>query len=141
MAKLVDVNVLVALMHARHRHSERAVRWLENQTADGSVLVCRVTQTGVLRLLTQPVMMKEDMLSAHDFWRGWARLIADDRFRFAAEPAGLESSWKEITRTFPKGRCAETDVFLAAFAVSGGWTLATFDRGFRRFPTVRAEIL
>ena len=81
------------------------------------------------------------VLSANDFWRGWAQLIADDRFDFAAEPAGMESAWKEITRPIPKGRCAETDAFLAAFAISGGWTLATFDHGFRRFPTVRTEIL
>jgi len=70
MALLVDVNVLVALMHARHRHSQRAIQWLATQDAVGSIYICRVIQMGVLRLLTRKVVMQEDVLSPSEFWSG-----------------------------------------------------------------------
>lgn len=140
MASILDVNVLVALLHARHRHSQRAVRWLDEQ-GRGSVLICRVAQMGALRLLTQPAMMKEDVLSAADFWLGWEQLMEDERFVIVDEPEGFESLWRETTGSLRKGQCAETDSYFAALALSGGWTLVTFDRGFRRFPSIKAEIL
>lgn len=141
MAALVDVNVLVALLHARHRHSVTAVRWLEGQRAPGSVLICRIAQMGALRILTQRAVMKEETLSAEEFWRGWDLMREDDRFWPAVEPKGFETAWRGITAAIRKGQCAETDAYLAAFARAGGWSLVTFDRGFRRFPGLRTEIL
>ncbi|NUN97307.1 MAG: PIN domain-containing protein [Candidatus Omnitrophica bacterium] len=140
MASVLDVNVLVALLHARHHHSGEAIQWLERQAA-GSVLICRVAQMGALRLLTQVAMMKEDVLSAAEFWEGWEQIMADERFAFTDEPEGFERVWRELTRPLPKGRCVETDAYFAAFARSGGWTLVTFDRGFERFSRTRSLIL
>lgn len=141
MASLIDVNVLVALLHARHCHSAKAVEWLERQRDRGSVLLCRVVQMGGLRVLTQPAVMKEEVLSASEFWEGWAQLMEDERFLFVEEPSGLEQSWREVTRLLLKGKCAETDAYLAALALSGNWTFTTFDRAFQRFSGIDTEIL
>lgn len=140
MGALLDVNVLVALLHARHRHSDRAVEWLDRQAPE-SVLICRTAQMGALRLLTQPAVMKEDVLSGEEFWWGWDSLMADERFTFVNEPEDFELIWRRATRMLPKGQSSETDAYFAAFAQSGGWTLVTFDRGFHRFPETQSEIL
>lgn len=141
MAWLVDVNVLVALMHARHVHCPRAVRWLGERTERGSLILCRAAQTGALRVLTQSAWMKDDVLTATEFWAGWDRLVADDRFAFAKEPETLEQRWREITARLPRDECAGTDAYFAALALAGGWTLTSFDNGLRRFAGVRLELL
>lgn len=133
MAALVDVNVLVALMHARHVHSAPAVRWLAGQSEPGGVAVCRVSQMGALRILTHPSAMKDEVKNASEFWGGWERLIQDDRFGMVGEPAGLETAWRALSSALARGKPAETDCYLAAFAISGKHSLVSFDRGLRRF--------
>ena len=139
MASLIDIKVLVALMHGKHRHSGRALQWLDEQTE--SVGICRVVQMGVLRLLTRTAVMDKDVLSPPEFWKGWDEVMADERFAFVEEPSGVEAEWRKITAAFPKEQCAETDTYLAAFAQSAGLWLVTFDQGFRRFPEFEVEIL
>lgn len=134
MGALVDVNVLVALMHARHMHSARAVRWLAGHDEPGAVVVCRVSQMGALRILTHPSAMKDEVKSASEFWDGWQRLMEDDRFALVGEPTGLENAWRALTAALPRGKPAETDCYLAAFAIAGRHSLVSFDRGLRRFP-------
>jgi len=53
----------------------------------------------------------------------------------APEPVDLEARWRSLTAAFTSGQTAETDAYLAAFA------LTTLDRGFRRFDGLDAEIL
>jgi uncharacterized protein len=138
---LADANFLVALLHSRHALSERAVSWLDSQDEPGSVLLCRVAQMAVLRVLTNPAWLKEDVLSAGAVWDAWDLLLTDDRFMQVHEPARIEDEWRSLTRGFGAGRCAGTDAYLAAFARAGGYRLLTFDRGFRQFAGVDAEVL
>ena len=140
MGALVDVNVLVALMHARHVHSTRAVRWLAGHDEPGTIAVCRVSQMGALRILTHPSAMRDEVKSTSEFWDGWERMMEDDRFALVGEPAGLETAWRALTAALPRGRPAETDCYLAAFAVAGKRTLVSFDRGLRRFAGLDLEI-
>ena len=49
MAWRIDVDVVVALLQARHVHSARAVRWLGERIEPGSLIICRVAQMGALR--------------------------------------------------------------------------------------------
>jgi hypothetical protein len=140
MGALVDVNVLVALMHARHVHSAPAVRWLSQLDDPGAVAVCRVSQMGALRILTNPSAMKNDVKTASEFWDGWDRLMEDERFALASEPADLQSAWRALTAALPKGKPAETDCYLAAFAIAGSYSLVSFDRGLRRFAGLDLKI-
>jgi len=141
MAALVDVNVLIALFHRRHRHCARAAVWLETQNSPASVAICRVVQMCALRILTTAAVMRDDVLTAAEFWRGWDRMMSDDRFVMASEPPQLEIAWRAVTEPLPKGRIAETDTYLAAFAAAADHTLVTFDRGFRNFRGLDLELL
>lgn len=115
--------------------------WLETVGERESVLVCRVVQLGALRILTKPSIMREETLSAEELWNGWERVLADERFREEPEPAGLVTTWRAMTRRLPRNSCADTDAYLAAFAVAGGWTLCTFDKGFARYRQLQVQLL
>jgi toxin-antitoxin system PIN domain toxin len=141
MAYLADVNVLVALLHARHAASARVVAWLDRQEGPATILLCRVAQMGALRILTNPAWMKEDARSAADVWDAWDLLLTDDRFAPVTEPRRLETEWRALTRDLPAGRCAETDTYFAAFARAGSYQLVTLDRGFRQFRDLDPMIL
>jgi toxin-antitoxin system PIN domain toxin len=141
MAFLADVNVVVALLHARHAMAGRAVAWLARQEEDASILLCRVVPMGAVRILTNPGWLKSEVMPARKAWAAWDRMLSDGRFAVVEEPAGLEMEWRRLTSRFAAGRCAETDAYLAAMAVSGGYRLVTFDRGFQRFSGVEVDIL
>ena len=141
MGALVDVNVLVALLHARHLHSTRAVAWLASQNETHAIAICRVAQMGALRNLTHPSVMKEDVKTAAEFWRGWTKLIEDDRFSRVDEPPKFEDAWRTVTTSLRRGHVAGTDAYLAAFALAGQHRIVSFDRGMKRFAGVDAEIL
>jgi hypothetical protein len=141
MAYLADVNVLIALLHARHQHAQRAAAWLAELPEGAKILLCRVAQMGVLRILTNRSWLREDVLSAGEVWSGWDLLLTDDRFAAVDEPAGFESEWRRSTQSLPHGRSAETDFYFAAFATAGGHRLLTFDRGFRSFDGLDVLIL
>lgn len=141
MDSLVDVNLLLAILHERHIFSARALAWLDEKEGVASVRICRVVQMGVLRILTRHSIMKEDVLAPKEFWSGWSTLMTDSRFAMQPESSGLESTWHELTCGLPKGQCAETDAYLAAFAQSTGLSVATFDKGFQRYPGLDLELL
>ena len=141
MPLLADVNFLVALFHARHAKTAKAVAWLEGQEEARAIAVCRVVQMGVLRVLTNPAWLGDEVLTAEAVWRAWDSLLADERFVQVEEPARLEPEWRLLTAPFPAGRCAETDTYLAAFARAGGYRVLTFDRGFGRLDGVDALVL
>jgi len=140
-ASLCDVNVLLALLHERHAHSARAARWLDSVREAGSVLVCRVAHLGTLRLLTSPRIMREDAVEPAAAWAAWETLLSDERFAFAAEPAGMEVTWRDLCSRLRPGATVGTDVYLAAFALAADCRLVTFDTEFRRFQNLACRIL
>ena len=141
MEALCDVNLLLALITDRHSHHSAALHWLEGRNA-GEAKICRVVQLGVLRLLNNPAVMKEEALDTDACWAIWSRLLSDDRFRFlATEPPGLDAVFAEFT-------CGEaytprlwTDAYLAAYALASNRLLVTFDKDFGRFPGLEHCIL
>lgn len=139
--KLLDVNVVLALLHAGHAKSSIAAAWLERQSGVRSLLIPRVVVMGALRLSTRAAVMGEDVRSATEFWQGWDRLMEDERFAEVPEPPEMDSAWRTLCGELPPGRCAETDVYLAAFALAGGYGFATFDRGFPRPSGLEVQIL
>lgn len=141
MAYLLDVNMLVALMNPNHTHSAKAAAWVNSQLDADSLLICRVSQMGALRILTNSTVMKLDVQTPAAFWVSWARLMSDIRFKMIQEPAGFEVVWQDVSCRLPPGQRADTDVYFAALAEAGNWRMATFDKGFKRFTTLNLEIL
>jgi len=135
-----DVNVWVALVVAEHSHAGRARLWAERAKAD-EFAFSRITQMGLLRLLTNSHVMGADVLRARDAWKVFDRLTNKRNIFLAAEPPGLDSAWREFTPSLQSGGNFWTDAYLAAFAKVTGYTLVTFDRGFSRYRNVPLQIL
>jgi hypothetical protein len=137
---LVDVNVWVALASDRHVHYEAAHRWFGNTDAE-SAAFCRLTQLGFLRLITNPRVMGDDVLTQREAWRVYDRLCEDIRVTFVSEPPDVEVTLRELTQSAQSGATVWTDAYLAAVARARGLTVVSFDRGFRRLCGAGALIL
>jgi len=137
---LVDVGVWLAAVWGRHVHYPVASEWF-NRQADG-LIFCRVTQMGLLRLLSNPAIMDGDAIDRSQAWRLFDRLWSDERVLWADEPDGLDAVWRAISARDDKSHTLWTDDYLAAFAQAGDLTLATLDRKLAgRYPSVRVESL
>ena len=138
---LPDVNVLFALMTANHQHQPAALAWMSQREPD-SVAICRVTQMGLLRLLSNPAIMGDDAVDRSQAWRLFDQLWSDERVLWADEPDELDAVWRAISARDDKSHKLWTDDYLAAFAQASDLTLATLDRMLAgRYPSVRVESL
>ena len=124
---LPDVNVLLAFAVDGHVHHALAVRWVSGLERN-SALLCRVTQMGLLRLLTNQKVMGPDILNQQAAWSVYETLLRDNRFRFVDEPPGLQSTWKDQTQLRHPAVNLWTDAYLMAFAMLSGAQMTTFDK-------------
>lgn len=124
---LPDVNVWLALASQRHVHAAQCSRWLDSLES-GEIVFCRVTQMGLLRLLTHESVMGREVLSSREAWRIYRTMLGDERIQFTPEPLALDPEWRKLTnqdRPTPK---LWTDAYLAAFARAAEMRLVTLDR-------------
>jgi toxin-antitoxin system PIN domain toxin len=136
---LLDVNCWLAAAARRHRHHPEAKSWLD--AAAAPLIFCRVSQMAFLRLVTNPKVMGDDVLTPQQAWEKYRKFLADPRISFAEEPAELEKSWMEITDTTTFKQNLWTDSYLAAFARAGDYAIVTFDAGFKQFSGIEAIVL
>lgn len=94
-----------------------------------------------LRLLTNPKVMGEDILSPAEAIVIYRQLLADERVRFAPEPPNIESAWLSLMSMSAASGSTWTDAYLAAFAVGADSRLISFDQGVRRWPGRAFELL
>ncbi|MTD53986.1 TA system VapC family ribonuclease toxin [Amycolatopsis pithecellobii] len=127
---LLDVGVWLAAVWAGHAHHPRVSRWFEEQTGD--LRLCRVVEMGLLRLLSNPAVMGDDVLTRADAWQVIDQLRFDDRVRWAGEPTQLEQAWRAMSARDDNSHKLWTDDYLAAFAQAAGLALVTLDTGFAR---------
>jgi len=138
--KLVDIGVWLAAVWGRHVHHPVAADWFGRETDD--IVFCRVTQTGLLRLLSNPAIMGDDAIDRSQAWRIYDQLWADERVLWADEPAELDAVWRAISARADKSHKLWTDDYLAAFAQASDATLITLGRKMpARYPSVRIELL
>jgi toxin-antitoxin system PIN domain toxin len=137
---LLDVGVWLAAVWGRHAHHPVTAHWINRQTDD--LLFCRVTQMGLLRLLSNPAIMGDEAIDRSAAWRVFDQLWADERVLWADEPDDLDAVWRAISARDDKSHQLWTDDYLAAFAQTSGATLATLDRKLAvRYPSVMVESL
>ena len=73
-------------------------------------------------------------MSNSDALKCYRDFLADDRVAFeAAEPSGTEAIWFQIAARNTASPKLWMDAYLAALAMAGGHSFATFDQGFRQF--------
>ena len=126
-----DINVWVALTYEGHAHHRTAPTWFEMLTPDASLVFCRLTQVGLLRLLTAEAVMGDEVMTQPQAWGAYDRWHHDPRVELVDEPAGIEAHFRVLTRLRQTATKDWADAYLAAFATAGQLTLVTFDKGLR----------
>jgi toxin-antitoxin system PIN domain toxin len=126
-----DINVWLALSVGWHVHHMPAADWLHSQGNDVRLHFCRVTQLGLLRLLTLEAVMEEDVLTQRGAWKVYDGWLGDTRVSFSDEPPELEPGFRAMSRQSQPAPKDWTDAYLAAFAAAAHLQLVTFDAGFR----------
>jgi len=138
--KLVDAGVWLAAVWGRHVHHPVAADWFGKVADD--IAFCRVTQMGLLRLLSNPAILGDDAIDRSQAWRTYDELWADERVLWAAAPAELDAVWRAISARDDKSHKLWTDDYLAAFAQASDATLITLNRKApAHYPSVRVELL
>lgn len=132
---LADVNLWVATLVTEHTHHAAATRWWRDDVVPVGRRIgfCRLTQLGVLRLLSNERVMGSRRLDHSRAWEVVRRVVAQPGVAFLPEPPGIDQHLAGACRRGGLSTGFWTDAYLAAFARAGGYGLATFDRGFRRF--------
>ena len=137
---LVDVNVIVASVRRDHVHHRAARAFLEGQLARGHRIVVRVdVLASAMRLLMLPIWESvETSATSAALLAEWVTSVD------AVVAPHPEHTWRvlaEISRAMTLTPRTTPDALLAASAIAAGVTLATFDRGFSRYPGLRRELL
>lgn len=126
-----DINVWVALTYEGHVHHAMAAAWFADLPADVTLAFCRLTQLGLLRLLTTRAVMGDEAMTQPQAWAAYDRWLQDPRVTLVDEPPEIELRFRSLTRRRQPATKDWADSFLAAFATTGQLTLVTFDRGLR----------
>jgi uncharacterized protein len=137
---LVDVGVWLAATWGRHAQHRIARQWFDEQSDD--LLLCRITQMSLLRLISNPAIMGEDAVTRSEAWRIIDQFWSDNRVLWAEEPDHLEAVFRAISARSDNSHQLWTDDYLAAFAQASGASLATLDTKLKgRYPSVQVEQL
>jgi toxin-antitoxin system PIN domain toxin len=137
---LPDVNVWLALVFNTHIHHNSALAWF-NSLSDETCHFCRLTQAGFLRLANNPRVFPNDAVSATTAWQLYDTTLTDPRVAVAVEPANLETAWRQFTHGQQFSPKLWNDAYLAAFALTGGYEVVTFDHGFAQYGGVAITFL
>jgi uncharacterized protein len=126
-----DINVWFALAVGDHTHHRAAVAWWEGNSALAGF--CRITQLGLMRLLTTASAMGGQPLTNAEAWAVYDAFLTDSRVRVFPElPAldGLFHAFSALPHASPK---VWADAYLAAHAAANEATLVTFDQAFTTY--------
>lgn len=128
---LYDVNVWISLILEDHPQHEKARKVLDFPDRPA---FCRITQLGVLRLLTNSkVMGKKTMKTTEAFL--YLRKIEETLGVFwIHEQDHFESLWENHIKTWNISPSDWTDAYLATLAEVARVRLVTLDRDFDKFP-------
>jgi len=95
---------------------------------------CRTTALGLTRLLTNPSVMAGAPLSVAESWAAYQGFLALPEISIAAEQPAIEIHLNALIDAGLVTPRLWTDAYLAAFALSSGLRLVSFDSDFGRFP-------
>lgn len=140
---LPDVNVWLALSIPQHAFHDLASAWF-NDEREGSMLFCRSTQQGLLRLLTTAAVVVPYSLTPLSNRHAIARIgevLADERIDLVGEPNGMEEQWMRFADSKHASPKLWMDAYLAAFALAGGYRLVTIDKAFKQFQGVDVQLI
>ena len=71
--------------------------------------------------------MGPDVLSQQEAWKAYDRWFEDERVELLQEPEGIDAHFRALTTSVHAAAKDWADSYLAAFALSAGLTIMTFD--------------
>lgn len=115
---------------ANHRHCFTAWEWFSG-LANDNLFFCRITQLGLLRLLTTAGVMGDEVLTVGAAWNIYDRWLEDRRITMRHEPAGIHTAFRAATQPLARLSApkAIVDAWLLALSQTTRATLVTFDKG------------
>lgn len=137
MEILADVNVLLALADPMHGQHQRCSEWFSGLSESDHLLICRVAQMGMLRLMTNDRVMQGRALTLREAWSFYGEFVGNPSVNTVFEPEGLQSCWVQLC--WDRGRSTNivTDAYLAAFAIAGNYGLVSLDHRFAQYEGLR----
>lgn len=130
---LPDVNLWLAFTDPNHSQHAAARHYWDELRAD-SIAFCRITMLGLLRLATSPTVMQGKPFTHGEIWGIYQTYLAMPIVRLLPEPSELDSTFSPLTEAPHFSHRLWTDAYLAAFAITSGCRLVSFDADFSRFP-------
>lgn len=107
-------------------HHRIARQWFSD-VRNEKLAICRITQLGFLRLLTNGHVMQKECMSPGGAWQAYRLLRSDWRIGYLPEPAAFSETWNEFTEGKLSSPNLWTDAYLCAFAHADRLNLVTFD--------------
>jgi toxin-antitoxin system PIN domain toxin len=121
-----DLNVWLALASPEHIHARPALDWWRFHGA--SIAFCRMSQLGLLRLMTTAAAMDGQPLAISEAWRVYDRFYEDDRVLFLSEPSTIDQAFRKKAVGHAASPKIWADAWMLAVADSAGGELVTFDK-------------
>lgn len=124
MRRLLDVNVLIALLDDAHVFSRRANEWLDAEPR--RIATCPMVENGVIRILSAPAYSATHRATPGQVAEGLKAITEGVDHAFWPDDVSLlDESAIDFTRLH--GHRQITDAYLLALAVRHGGVLASFD--------------
>jgi toxin-antitoxin system PIN domain toxin len=117
------------LADENHSHHAAAQQYWLNEAAP-SVVFCRITMLGFLRLATHPGVLSRP-LSPSEAWDIYQRYLGQEDVGFVEETPGLEKEFETLACQPGFLPRLWTDAYLAAFARCTGCRVVSFDSDFK----------
>lgn len=133
---LVDSSVWLAAVFPQHPHHVRAQEELSIATPLAPAVFCRATQQSFLRLITTPQILRAyavEAMTNRSAWKTFELLRAHSSIVVHDEPPGTVALWHRLAAGDTASPKVWMDAYLAAFAISGGLSVVTLDRDFKRY--------
>ena len=121
MTRLLDVNLLMALLWENHEHHTQARSWFKSVSAFAT---CPVVQLGFARVSSHPLLGYG--LTPELAFGVLRQFIADPRHEFI--PDDLSCADRVVRTELMTGANQITDRYLVALARQHGFSLATLDQ-------------
>ncbi len=135
---LVDSSVWLAAVFPQHPHHARAQEKLSIATPLAPAAFCRATQQRFLRLITTPQILRAyavEAMTNRSAWKTFEFLRAHSSIVVHDEPPGTVALWHRLAAGDTASPKVWMAAYLAAFAISGGLSVVTLDRDFKRYET------
>lgn len=127
----LDVNIWLPMVWDGHVANRRIKQWAEGRPE--AFVICRVVQLALLRHLSNPGIMGDDVYTNLQGAEIITALCSQEGIIAHSDPLDIDTLFPSLGESETPNRNRWTDAYLAAFAIAGDYELVTFDRDFSRY--------